>query len=205
MIMTTSRSLARDVLQGALGFALVSLAAFSVWAFAGGWFRGHGGELAMYGAIAVIFLGLSGLALGGLAGGAVRFYQAFLPAFFVYSVVWCIAWFGLPDKRGEWLGSILGGVVFTLISFKILGGKRGLLGAALVFVVLHSAGYFAGDWAMHGYWQDEGRRAQYLWLTHRGFAALAKLSWGLCYGLGFGAGIGWVFHRARLPLEPAAK
>jgi hypothetical protein len=26
----------------------------------------------------------------------------------------------------------------------------------------------------------------------------AKLSWGLCYGLGFGAGIGWVFHRARI-------
>jgi hypothetical protein len=202
--MTSSRSLSRDLIHGALGFALVSVAAFCVWAFAGGWFRGHGGELAMYGAIAAVFLGFSGLILGPLAGGAGRFYRAFLPAFFIYALLWCAAWFALRDKTGEWLGSVIGGVAFAVISMKLLGSTRGWLGAAVVFVILHSAGYFAGDWAMYGYWLDKGRAAQFPGLARPDFMVLAKLSWGLCYGLGFGAGIGYVFHRARLPLEPAA-
>jgi hypothetical protein len=48
-------------LHGALGFAVVSVAAFCVWAFGGRWFRGNGGEGAMYAAIAAVFIGLSGL------------------------------------------------------------------------------------------------------------------------------------------------
>ena len=198
------RSLARDLIQGSFGFALVSIAAFSIWAFAGGWFRGHGGEKVMYAAIAVVFLGLAGVVLGSLAGGAGRFYRAFLPAFFVYALLWCAAWFGLANKTGEWLGSVIGGIAFTVISMKLLGSTRGGLVAAVVFVVLHSAGYFAGDWAMHTYWLAPGRLGQFPGLTMPGLMIVAKLSWGLCYGLGFGAGIGWVFHRARLPLEPAA-
>ena len=49
----------RAILRGALGFGLVSLIAFSVWAFGGGWFRGRGGEPAMYAAIAAVFVVVS--------------------------------------------------------------------------------------------------------------------------------------------------
>ena len=41
------RSLLKDVLHGSIGFAFVSIAAFSVWAFGAGWFRDLGGELGM--------------------------------------------------------------------------------------------------------------------------------------------------------------
>ena len=90
-----SRSLLRHLLHGALGFALVSIAAFAVWAFGGPWFRGRGGEPAMYAAITAVFLGLSGAVLAPLAGGWGRFYRAFLPAFGVYALVWSLAWFSL--------------------------------------------------------------------------------------------------------------
>lgn len=198
MSQPSSRSLTVDVIHGAIGFALVSVAAFSVWAFAAKAFRNFGGELGMYAVIAGVFLGLSGLLLGPLAGGIGRFYRAFLPAFLVYAVVWCIAWFGLKGRTGEWVGAALGCVVFTLISTKLLGSSRGWVVALLGLFVLHTAGYFAGDWAMYDYWLS-AERIQELRKPEKAQAALlGKLSWGLFYGLGFGAGIGWVFHRTRV-------
>lgn len=190
--------LIRDVIHGSLGFALVSVIAFSVWAFASGWFHAHGGEPAMYAVIALVFLGLAGAVLGPLAGGAGRFYRAFLPAFFVYALLWCAAWFKLGGRMGEWSGAIAGGMAFAFISMRLLGSTRGWLASAAVFVLLHSAGYFLGSKAMYSYWLADGRLAQFPSLTLPGLVIVAKLSWGLFYGLGFGAGIGWVFHRARV-------
>jgi hypothetical protein len=190
--MSVSRSLVRDVIHGALGFALVSIAAFSVWAFAAPLFRHAGGELGMYAAIAAVFLGLSGIALGPVAGGAGRFYRAFLPAFFAYALIWCVAWFGLKGRAGEWIGAAAGCLAFAIISMRMLGCMRGWVVAALALFVLHTAGYFAGDWAMYDFWLAD-RNAK---IPRPEAAMLAKLSWGLCYGLGFGAGIGWVFHQA---------
>ena len=184
------RSLLKDALHGSIGFAFVSIAAFSVWAFGAGWFRNFGGELSMYSAIAAVFLSMSGLVLGPLAGGVGRFYKAFLPAFFVYAAVWTAAWFALPDKRGEWIGAAAGCLVFAWIAMKMLGSTRGWLIAALALFVLHTAGYFAGDWSM----KVAGKGST----DFQHYMILAKLSWGLFYGLGFGAGIGWVFHKARI-------
>lgn len=192
------RSLLKDTLHGCIGFAFVSIAAFSVWAFGAGWFRSFGGELGMYAAIAAVFLGLSGLVLGPLAGGVGRFYKAFLPAFFVYAVVWTAAWFALPDKRGEWIGAAAGCLVFVWISMKMLGSTRGWLIAALALFVLHTAGYFAGDWSMYDVFVPKARAAGKGTPEFHHYMTLAKLSWGLFYGLGFGAGIGWVFNRARI-------
>lgn len=194
----TTRPLWLDLLHGALGFALVSIAAFSIWAFAAKYFRDFGGELGMYAAIAAVFLGLSGLILAPLAGGLGRFYKAFLPAFLLYSVVWCIAWFGLKGRTGEWVGAGAGCLVFAWISMKMLGSTRGWIIAALGLFVLHSAGYFAGDWAMYDVWLDKERLLELDRAEKAQALLMGKLSWGLFYGLGFGAGIGLVFHRARV-------
>ncbi|MDZ4288787.1 MAG: hypothetical protein U0984_12555 [Prosthecobacter sp.] len=191
----TSRSLNRDLVRGALGFALVSVLAFSLWAFAGRWFPGDG---ALYTAIAVVFLGGSGLVLAPLAGGAGRFYRAFVPAFLVYSVLWCVAWFGIGGKPGEWAGAVAGGLAFTGISLWVLGGVRGWFGAALAFLVFHCAGYFAGDWVYAYAKIHAPQLAETLGLARPQFVAVGRLAWGLLYGLGFGAGIGWVFHQGRI-------
>lgn len=197
-MMPDSRKLARDVIHGAVGFAVVSIAAFSIWAFGSGWFRNLGGELGLYAAIAAVFLGFSGLALGPIAGGVGRFYKAFLPAFVVYAVVWTVAWFALPDRRGEWTGAGAGCLAFAWISMKMLGSTRGWLGAALALFILHTAGYFAGDWAMYDVFVPKAKATVKGTPEFQHYMTLAKLSWGLFYGLGFGAGIGWVFHRARV-------
>jgi hypothetical protein len=192
------RSLVKDTLHGSLGFALVSVAAFSIWAFAAGFFRHLGGELGMYAAIALVFLGLSGVVLGPLAGGAGRFYKAFLPAFLAYSVLWCVAWFGLKGRTGEWWGAALGCLAFTFIGMKLLGSAKGWLVAAVALFLLHSAGYFAGDWAMYQYCKPKALTFAKNSVDWQQWMTLGKLAWGLFYGLGFGAGIGWVFHQSRI-------
>ncbi len=191
------RSLLKDILHGSLGFAVVGVAAFSIWAYGSGWFRSLGGELGMYAAIAIVFLGLSGLILGPLAGGMGRFYKAFLPAFIIYSVVWCLAWFGLKGRLGEWVGAFAGCMTFGWITLKMLGNTRGWLVGALGLFALHTAGYFAGDAAMYDVWVPKARTFEKGSPEFQHYMILAKLSWGLFYGLGFGAGLGWLFHRAR--------
>src|SRR5690606_28832133 len=138
-----------SLLHGALGFALVSVAAFSIWAFLPGLFRGFGGELGLYAAIAAVFLGLSGLILGPLAGGMGRFYSAFLPAFLVYSVIWTLAWFLLKGRLGEWVGAALGCAAFSYLALARLKAPSGWLTATLELFLLHTAGYFVGSWVMY--------------------------------------------------------
>jgi hypothetical protein len=169
-----------SVLAGALAFAATSIAAFSVWAFGAKWFADHGGELAMYAGCAAVFVLLSGLLLRPLINGpakVTRIYKTFIPAFLAYAVVWCVAWFVLRDRTGEWLGSAAGSLAFAAVLALMFRNGRALLPVALVVFVLHSAGYFAGgvvyEEFMH---QPPGR-----------------LLWGLAYGLGFGAGIGYAY------------
>ena len=57
---------------------------------------------------------------------------------------------------------------------------------------------FAGDWAMYDYWLAREPGAEISRAARAQAALMGKLSWGLLYGLGFGAGIGWVFSRARV-------
>lgn len=192
------RSLFKDVIHGSVGFALVSIAAFSVWAFGAGWFRDFGGELGLYAAITVVFLGFSGLVLAPLAAGVGGFYKAFIPAFLIYAIVWTMAWFGLHGRLGEWVGAGLGCVAFAWIAMKMLGNTQGWGIAALALFTLHTAGYFAGDWSMYDVFVPKAKAAGKGTPEFQQYMTQAKLSWGLFYGLGFGAGIGWVFHKARI-------
>ena len=84
-----------------------------------------------------------------------------------------------------------------MISMKMLGNRRGWLAASLAFVVLHSAGYFAGDWA-YFYSKAHGKElSESLGWAVPTVRNAGRLAWGVFYGLGFGAGIGWVFHKGR--------
>jgi hypothetical protein len=172
----------RALLRGSLGFAAVSVAAFSVWAFGGTWFRGHGGDPAMYAAIAAVFLGLTGALLHPLVGGPrplVRFTRVFVPAFLAYAGAWCAAWFPLGFGLGEWLGSLAGSAAFALVAGALLGNLRAFPRALTGLFAGHSAGYFAGG--------------PLFYAVRPGHAMLGMLGWGLLYGLGFGAGIGYAF------------
>ena len=114
------KSLLYSTIHGSLGFAIVSLAAFSVWAF---FPRLAGSELGMYALIALVFLIGSGLAMRGLLHGEKtlrRFYQFFLPAFLIYAVVWSLAWFLIKGRAGEWVGAGAGSLLFSFIAWFLL-------------------------------------------------------------------------------------
>lgn len=185
-------SAAKATLLGMISFTLVSLGGFGVWAFAGGWFYKNVGEAGLYAVSALVFVALSGLLMHPLIQGKrriPRFYAAFVPAFLVYAVVWSAAWFALKAGKGEWIGSIAGAAAFAIVLAAILKSWRGLLAAIVVLAVTHSAGYFAGG-KFYGASRDMPA-FQNLSRSERGL--VAKLGWGLFYGLGFGAGIGFAF------------
>jgi hypothetical protein len=189
----------RPILIGSLGFAAVSVAAFSLWAFGGRWFHSHGGDAAMYSAIAAAFLVLSGAILHTLICGEralARFYGAFVPAFFAYAVLWCLAWFVVKGATGEWLGSLSGSFAFAWVVTKRMGGRASIVITGLLVFAAHSLGYFTGGKVMYGILG--GCCADFFsgWSREQ-IGVIAKLGWGLLYGLGFGAGIGMAFDRAQ--------
>jgi len=179
--------LAGSVIRGGLGFAAVGVAAFSVWAFG----RGRLGTVGIYGGVAAAFLVLSVCFLHPLAASPWRFLRAFVPGFAAYCIVWCLAWFQLGFGLGEWLGSAGGCLAFALAAGAALGRLRRVPQAALVLFLAHSAGYFLGGLPYYR-WREQ-------------LPVTVMLTWGLIYGLGFGAGIGYAFHafRPRPPVTPA--
>lgn len=191
---------------GAVAFTVVSLAGYSVWAFAGRWFYANVGELGLYAVIALVFVALAGLLMYPLLVGPrrlVRFYSLFVPGFLAYAVVWCVAWFALRFGAGEWIGSLAGSVVFAVFVSWRLGRTSAAIGSAPILFVCHSAGYFAGGMLM-GWLMGPSGTEFFSGLTQSQLSALAKLSWGLPYGLGFGAGLGAVFALAQRPAASPA-
>jgi hypothetical protein len=188
---TGARSATGYLLRGSLGFTAVSLAAFGVWAVAGKWLGARLGEAGFYAVEAVIFVALSGLVLHPLAGGPnsfFRFLRIFVPAHVAYTVVWCASWFALRFGLGEWLGSLGGCAAFALVAGALGGNLRAVPASTGVLFVTHSAGYFLGG-PLHYKSGPEHH-------------LLGILGWGLLYGLGFGAGIGYTFYRLQRPGAP---
>jgi hypothetical protein len=64
---------------------------------------------------------------------------------------------------------------------------------SVAFFVAHSLGYFAGGKLMYFLSSPTGAEL-FNSLTKAELGTVAKLSWGLLYGLGFGAGLGYAFH-----------
>lgn len=175
------------MIRGGLGFALVSTAAFAVWALGGRWFHHHGGEAAMYATCCLVFVVLSGLVLKpalGWAGSLRTFYRFFALAFLAYAAVWCVAWFKLGTGKGEWVASLAGSLAFAAVMAAALRQWRRFLPAAVMIFIGHSAGYFAGEYVCYS-------------SLH---TTASELAWGLLYGLGFGAGIA-----GAMSIMPSAK
>ncbi len=193
---SSARARWKNVVWGAIGFAGVSLLAFSLWAFLGRWFGKHGGEGVLYAAIAAVFLLATGLVLHPLMEGEHRlrrFTVAFVPAFLAYALVWSGFWFWLKFGLGEWLGALVGSLVFVSLWRRWNPSSEPFLKAVVVFFVLHTLGYFAGGYSMEGLLRLARQQPEPPpWFQPKTWVLLAKLSWGVFYGLGLGAGLGWL-------------
>ncbi|MCI0745281.1 MAG: hypothetical protein L0Y58_07740 [Verrucomicrobia subdivision 3 bacterium] len=182
-------TLGKSVGLGVAGFATASLVVFGFWAVAGRAMYRAFGEAGFYSVCVVLFIGLGTLLLRSLARqlSFARFATLFTGAFVAYAVSWCAAWFLVRGRAGEWVGSLAGAVAFALVIGLALRAGRWIPLMATVLFLTHSVGYFAGSLAYD--------------LLKGASGLAAKLAWGLCYGIGMGAGIGFVFHKCQDPSE----
>jgi hypothetical protein len=159
---------------GALSFGVVSVLAYSIWAY--GLIRHEG---SMYAAIAAVYIGGTGLVLSRLVAGpgsTGRFALLFAVAFLAYALAWCAFWFGLKGKlHADLWGSAVGLFVMAALIRAAFGATIPLLPLFAVLFLCHTLGYYLGD---------------ILKASVRG--ANGKLLWGAAHGVGFGAGIGYV-------------
>ncbi len=201
---------------GGLGFGLVGLAAFAVWAVGGKVITQAVGEPGLYALCALVFIGLAGVVFGQLVigpGGTLRIYGLFTLAFTAYSVVWCAAWFGLRGTlAAEVAGAVLGAAAMAGVLAWGFGAGREFLRVAAVLILLNALGYFLGEvwWR----WLPGEGGAQLLgeMFNRPQRRMLAMLGWGVLFGGFFGAGVGYaIFYcqrevrirlRTEIPLKP---
>ena len=193
-----------SVLRGVAGFTLVSIAGFVPWAVFGRALHGAIGEGGMYGVCAAVFIGLSGLALHRLVigpGSLLRFYKLFSLAFGLYAVLWTAGWMSLGGTIGGIAGLLAGTAAMGWVIGNAFGAKSAILRTIAVLFILNAAGYFGGGWTMSAIasWDGLGFGGHALAKSTR--RTMAMLSWGACYGIGFGAGLGLAFFFCQAPVR----
>jgi hypothetical protein len=190
-------TLGESITRGMIGFTLVSLGGFAPWVLAGGWFYRNTGELGLYAVCAVVFIGLSGVLLHRLIlgpGSLSRFYQIFSLAFVGYAVAWTIGWMVFRGVTGSVVGALAGiAVMGGILAIGFDAGKE-FLKIFAVLLLTNVAGYFIGEWAYNLVKALKEGNASGLVLEQSTRAMGSKAAWGLFYGVGFGAGIGWAFY-----------
>jgi hypothetical protein len=190
-------TLAASIRRGVIGFTLTSVAGFLPWAVTGKWFRGHGGELAMYGVCALVFISLSGLLLHRLImgkGSLGRFYALFSLAFSAYSAAWILGWMSLHGHAGSLVGLLAGTAVMGWMLTTAFEAQGQTLRVVAALFVLNACGYFVGGWIEEALVGLPECSTGGITLAKPTQLMVAKLQWGLCYGIGLGAGLGVAFH-----------
>ena len=173
-------SLAKALLIGTGGFTVASLIVYGFWLAAGRTVQRTMGEAGFYTACAVLFVVLGAVLLKPLARLSFpRFAMVYGAAFLAYALCWCLAWFLVRGRPGEWLGAFAGSFAFCVVLAAAFRVWPSLLVSTLVLFAGHSAGYFLGG------------------LAYQRVSVLPQIAWGLFYGLGTGAGIGYAFYKAQ--------
>jgi len=190
-------TLSESMLRGMIGFTLVSLGGFAPWVFAGRWFYRNVGEAGLYAVCALVFIGLSGLLLHPLIlgpGSLVRFYKIFSLAFAAYAVSWTVGFIAVRGVTGSIAGLLAGTAAMGVLLARGFAARGAALKIIAALFVANAAGYFVGEWAHNAVLALKEGNALGLVLERSTRATLSKATWGLFYGLGFGAGIGFAFH-----------
>ncbi|HEY3901394.1 MAG TPA: hypothetical protein VGM54_22485 [Chthoniobacter sp.] len=188
-------ALPASMFRGLIGFTILSILGFLPWPIMDYWFpflrEGH-----LYVACTAIFIGLSGPCLHRLIlgpGSMSRFYKLFALAFIAYAVVWVGFWMAWRGDAGSLAGLFGGAAVMCAVLALAFDAPRAFPLSVAALFLLNTAGFYLAGWI-------EGK----ILLDHR---LASMFLWALFWGLGFGAGLGAVFHfcqaRARELLRAA--
>ena len=153
------------------------------------------GTSVLFTSVAAVFIVGSGLLLYSLFDGEKRVltcYKIFLPGFLIYSVLWCLGWFGVRGVEGEIFGSAAGlaAFVFVVHKFYLKGSEKSFLVDWAVLFLFHTLGYTLGGMFYYGT-NGRGFFAAFM----EGHKVIGGLLWGFSYGLGFGGGLGAVLTK----------
>ncbi|MCC7374999.1 MAG: hypothetical protein IT581_10100 [Verrucomicrobiales bacterium] len=193
-------SLPASVMLGSIGFCVVSIAGFVPWAIFGRDLGRVIGEAGMYAVCALVFIGLAGLFLHRLLigeGSLVRFYKVFSIAFGAYSVAWIAGWMALRGHAGSVVGLLAGTALMGWIFTRAFDARNALGPIVAALFLANAAGYFIGGWIEGGLMNAENLQFLGQPLPRRSQMRVAMLAWGVFYGLGLGAGLGYAFHRCQ--------
>lgn len=176
------RSLGRAACLGALGFALVSVAAFSLWALGGRALARAITPNGLYAAIALVMLAGGAWVFRPLVIGRNlrRFAALFACGFLLFAAAWMVGYMiRAPYRLGEWCGVVVGPILLAVVLCLGFGARRRMFFCAAWLTASHVGGYLAADrlFALEALQNRAG-----------------MLIWGLVYGAGFGAGLGATLH-----------
>ena len=127
-------------------------------------------------------------------GSMGRWYKLFGIAFAAYSIAWIAGWMVIRGNAGSLVGLFAGTAVMALILTRSFDAKSVLLKVIISLFVLNVLGYFAGGWVERNVIGWKVLSEPSLALERAARMRLAMLMWGVCYGIGFGAGLGLAFH-----------
>lgn len=186
--------------RGIVGFTVLSIAGFAPRAFLGKWLYAHIGEGGLYGVCALVYIGLSGLLLHKLIigpGSLSRFYKLFGIVFAANSVLWTAGWMvlhGLNEHLGSVAGLLAGTAAMGWLLARAFDAKETTLNVIVALFVLNTIGYFIGGWLKVAVIGMEQLSLFGVVISKSTQGTFARLLWGVCYGIGLGAGLGLAFY-----------
>jgi len=151
----------------------------------------------MYASCAIIFIGLSGFCLHRLIigpGSLGRFYKLFGLTFMLYSAAWIAGWMALRGHSGSLVGLLAGTALMGWMLAVAFDARHQVLKVIAVLFLLNTAGYFIGGCAQGSIMSMKELTIFGIEISRKARMTTAMFSWGVFYGIGFGAGLGWAFH-----------